>query len=247
MARSYDREALEFARAITFFDAIFAFAVTLLITTVDDFTPEAWSSPAALWEANGPSLLAFAISFLVVVSFWRGNHRMLAGFRALDSRVITLNIAFMFGIVLLPFVTEAMGRRGQEPLGVAAYAVVLSYLGVVQALMHFTADRNGLLRHPLTVAQRRRHLLGAVPVPLVFLLSIPVAYTYGPGAAQWSWLLLFVAGVAVERIGDAVWGVRSRIDDRDDDWVDGQAPADDPDGDDRPGPDGVTGPTGLTR
>ena len=65
----YLKDDLEFARAVTFFDAIFAFAVTLLITTVDNFSPEAWSSLPALREANGPSLLAFAISFIVVVGF----------------------------------------------------------------------------------------------------------------------------------------------------------------------------------
>lgn len=216
MARSYDREALEFARAITFFDAIFAFAVTLLITTVDDFTPEAWSSLSALREANGASLLAFTISFLVVVSFWRANHRMLASFRALDTRLITVNVAFMFGIVLLPFVTEALGRQGTQPLAVAAYAVVLSYLGVMQAAVWQTAARHGLLRHPPTTAQQRRHLLGSVPVPLVFLVSIPLGYRFGANVAQWSWLGLFVAGPLVEAIGDRVWGPASRLGDSDD-------------------------------
>lgn len=216
MARSYDREALEFARAITFFDAIFAFAVTLLITSVDDFTPEAWSSLSALRDANGPSLLAFTISFLVVVSFWRANHRMLASFRALDTRLITVNVAFMFGIVLLPFVTEALGRQGTQPLAVAAYAVVLSYLGIMQAAVWQTAAQHGLLRHPPTRAQRRRHLLGTVPVPLVFLVSIPLGYRYGANVAQWSWLSLFVAGPLVESIGDRVWGPESRFRDGDD-------------------------------
>ena len=65
----FAHEDLEFTRAVTFFDAIFAFAVTLLITTVDDFSPAAWSSLQALRETNGQSLLAFTISFVVVVSF----------------------------------------------------------------------------------------------------------------------------------------------------------------------------------
>ena len=78
--REYEREGLEFARAITFFDAIYAFSVTLLITTVDDFSPSAWSSLSALKEANGSSLLAFAISFVVVVRFWRVNHQEVTGY-----------------------------------------------------------------------------------------------------------------------------------------------------------------------
>lgn len=240
MARSYDREALEFARAVTFFDAIFAFAVTLLITTVDDFAPEAWSSPSALWAANGPALLAFTISFLVVVSYWRANHSMMAGFRALNSRIITLNVAFMFGVVLLPFVTEALGQRaGAQPLAVAAYAVVLSYLAIVQSLIYLTADRLGLLRIRLTPAQRRRRIAGALPVPLVFLASIPIAYWFGSSNAQWSWISLIAVGPLVDRVSDAVWGPESRIPgDDDEDWVDlsgdPQGPSDDGRSDDRP-------------
>lgn len=40
--RQYARDELAFARAATFFDAVFAFALTLLITTVNDFSPSAW-------------------------------------------------------------------------------------------------------------------------------------------------------------------------------------------------------------
>ena len=54
---------------MTFFDAIFAFAGTLLITTVDNFTRDAWTSLDAMWKANGSSVITFTISFLVVVAF----------------------------------------------------------------------------------------------------------------------------------------------------------------------------------
>src|SRR3954447_6628216 len=131
MAKQFMHDGLEFARAVTFFDAIFAFAVTLLITTVDDFSPEAWSSLDALWETNGPSLLAFTISFVVVVSFWRANHRTVTTFSALDGRIILLNCAVMFGVVLIPFVTEAIGKL-DLPLPVAVYAVVISGTYVLQ-------------------------------------------------------------------------------------------------------------------
>ena len=111
------RDDLEFARAVTFFDAIFAFSVTLLITTVDDFTPAAWSSLDALKEANGPGLFAFAISFVVVVSFWRANHQEVTGFTALDGRVLLLNCMVMFGVVLIPFATEALGKLDPPAAG----------------------------------------------------------------------------------------------------------------------------------
>jgi len=200
----FDRDALEFARAVTFFDAIFAFAVTLLITTVDDFSPEAWSSPDALWETNGPSLLAFTISFVVVVSFWRANHRTVTTFSALDGRIILLNCAVMFGVVLIPFVTEAIGKL-DLPLPVAVYAVVISGTYVLQFAVVLDADRRGLRGSRMTPRETRWALINAAILPVVFLGSIPIAYLASPDWAQRCWIILAaiypIAG-ALERRSD---------------------------------------------
>lgn len=145
----YPWDDVEFARAVTFFDAIFAFAVTLLITTVDDFSPAAGSSIQALAESNGSSLLAFAISFIVVVSFWRANHQQVTGFAALDNPVVVLNCLVMFGIVLIPFATEALGKL-TLPLPVAVYAVVISATYLLPFLVLVVADRQRLTETRMT-------------------------------------------------------------------------------------------------
>jgi uncharacterized membrane protein len=192
MAKQFKHDDLEFARAVTFFDAIFAFAVTLLITTVDDFSPEAWSSLQALKDSNGPSLLAFAISFVVVVSFWRANHQTVTAFNALDSRLITLNCMVMFGIVLIPFATEAMGKLTDLALPTAMYAVVISLTHVMKSIVLFVADFRGMNGHKLTPLELRWELLESAALPVVFLGSIPVAYLFGPGSAQLCWIILAV-------------------------------------------------------
>ncbi len=185
----FDRDALEFARAVTFFDAIFAFAVTLLITSVDDFSPEAWSSLDALWRTNGPSLVAFTVSFIVVVSFWRANHREVTGFRALDGRAILLNCVVMFGVVLIPFSTEALGTL-DLPLPVAVYAVNISATYIVQFLLIIDADRRGLRGARMARRDLRWTWINAAVLPVVFLGSIPVAYLVSPGWAQRCWISL---------------------------------------------------------
>ena len=189
---TYQHDDLEFARAVTFFDAIFAFAVTLLITTVDDFSPEAWSSFDALMDANGPSLLAFAISFVVVVSFWRSNHQEVTRFKALDGRLIFLNCLVMFGIVLIPFGTEAIGKQGDLPLPVAVYAIIISGTYLMQHVVVLVADRRGLRGVKMTSRQLTWELINAVVLPLVFLGSIPLAYLVSPQAAEQSWISLAV-------------------------------------------------------
>lgn len=190
----YGRDGIEFGRALTFFDAVFAFALTLLVTSIDDFSPEAWRSPGAFWAANGSSLLSFAISFVVVVSFWRSSHRQLAEFRHLDSGLIGIQALAMFGVVLIPFTTEAMGKPALNglPLPVAVYAVDVSVTYLLQHAVPVVADRRGLRTTRMSPAEHREILATAVVLPAVFLGSIPVAYLVSPGAAQLSWLLLFV-------------------------------------------------------
>lgn len=192
VAKRFEHDELEFARAVTFFDAIFAFSVTLLITTVDDFSPEAWSSVQALWAKNGDSLTAFAISFVVVVSFWRANHQEVTGFMALDRQLITLNCSVMFGIVLIPFATEAMGKLGSLPLPVATYAIILSVTYVMQFVVVVVANRKGMTAVPMTPREMRWAYAAAAVLPLVFLGSIPVAYLVDPGTAQRCWISLLV-------------------------------------------------------
>ena len=196
--RKYEREGLEFARAITFFDAIYAFSVTLLITTVDDFSPSAWSSLSALKEANGSSLLAFAISFVVVVRFWRVNHQEVTGFKSMDGRLIAMNCVVMFGIVLIPFATEAMGKLNSEPLPTAVYAVVIAGTFVAQWWMIFEADRRGQRRHRWS-GNRWGQIATGLVLPVVFLGSIPVAYLTQPTFAQLCWLSAIVLVPLVDR------------------------------------------------
>jgi len=197
---TYQRDDLRFARAVTFFDAIFAFAVTLLITTVDDFSPAAWSSFQGLKEANGSSLLAFTISFVVVVSFWRANHQEVTGFTAIDGRLIFLNCAVMFGVVLIPFATEALGKLDGLPLPVAVYAIVISGTFLVQHLVVFVADQRGLRVTRMTQRERTWAAIDAAILPLVFLGSIPLAYLVSPQVAELSWLSLAVIMPLVGRL-----------------------------------------------
>ncbi len=194
-ATHYPRDGIEFARALTFFDAIYAFALTLLITSVNDFSPAGWQSLPALWEANGSALTSFAISFLVVVQFWRASHHAVSTLRYLDARLIALQTLAVFGVILIPFSTEAMGKPALRglPLPVAFYAVNVAAAYLVQILFAVVADRSGATGSPpMTTCQPRQTLAGPLTVPLIFLASIPVAYLSSPAAAQRTWLILLL-------------------------------------------------------
>ncbi len=190
----YVREGLEFSRAVTFFDAIFAFSLTLLVTTLNDFSPEAWASLSTLRSADGGSFFSFVLSFCVVVRFWRGSHQTIASLVEMDGLVVTLSLFMLFGVVTLPFTTEALGKAGlrELPLPVAIYAVNVAYTFVMQRAVTLMADRRGLSATRMSRARFRGQVWTSVPLPAVFLGSIPLAYLFGATTAEISWASLVV-------------------------------------------------------
>lgn len=213
MQPSFERGSPEFDRALAFFDAVFGFALTLLVVNIDVTGVETWSSVSALWSANGTQFTSFAISFLVIVSFWRNNHEMVSRMTAIDGSVMVTNLVVIGLVIFIPFTTEAMGdpRLDHLPLPTALYALNLAAAVTVSVVMFQLALRHGLVVGDETPAVRRAELWAGLTKPAVFLLSIPITYI---GTALWgtttpgkvSWLLLVVvapvSGRLVQRIAE---------------------------------------------
>ncbi len=199
-SRSYARGTIEFDRGLTFFDAIYAVAITLLIVDIKPPTAEHWTS----WDAFAGSgvldqLLAFTISFFVIANFWKVNHRLMGQVDALDGAVLNANIVAMFFIVVLPFTTASMSEStvDSQPLPVVVYAVSIICASLAQHVIWVIAVRRGLTED--SVAARRRSAFTFV-VPAVFALSIPVAFLFGPDPARYTWLLLLLTGPVTSAI-----------------------------------------------
>lgn len=110
-APPFVRGTAEFDRALGFFDATYAVALTLLVTTLDGYdAPGVWADAAALWAAIGTQVVAFFIAFAVVAFYWRSNHAFVGRLHHLSGRLVTVNIMLLAFIVLLPFTTDAMGQ-----------------------------------------------------------------------------------------------------------------------------------------
>ena len=82
----FERDTVEFARAFALFDAVYAFALTLLVVNIDPPEASAWADPITLLASGlAWQLLGFAISFAVIAVFWRVNHRIVAGLVGVSS------------------------------------------------------------------------------------------------------------------------------------------------------------------
>jgi uncharacterized membrane protein len=193
----HHRGADEFGRAVSFFDATFALALTLLVTTLDvSDSRKNWIDLGALEDAVGSQFIAFLISFALIATFWLNHHRVLSLFAAIDLPLIILNLALVFTVVLLPFTTEALGggKVNDLPLPTAIYAANIAAAAILNAVVYEAARRRSLLKDQPDRQTAHAIVRGALGPAAVFLCSIPIAYLASAEAAQWFWLSIIVVG-----------------------------------------------------
>ncbi len=193
----FDRDTVEFSRVINLMDAIFGFALTLLVTALEVPPPAEWASlRTLLGNGLGDQLLAFMISFLVLAGMWAVNHQVLSTFRALDRPTLRTCIYLVALVIFIPFTTKAVKAPDpfRYPLPTAVFAVNVAAIVLVTVALILVGRARGLVDKPLPVPGLIPHSLA---VAAIFLISIPIAYRFGPDAAQWSWLSLLLVSPAV--------------------------------------------------
>jgi uncharacterized membrane protein len=189
------RETSEFDRGLGFFDAVYAFAITLLITNIDMPAPDAWKSIGTLLGGTlGSQLLGFVISFVVIAVFWKVNFDLIRDFSGMISSVVIVILVTVGLVVLLPFTTQGISDPEIVglPLPTALYACNIALAILSQMIMFEVGRRSGLVaaNHPPAALWAER--IDALLKVAVFLASVPVAFLAGPGWARWVWATLLV-------------------------------------------------------
>ncbi|HYB87580.1 MAG TPA: TMEM175 family protein [Streptosporangiaceae bacterium] len=190
---------LEYDRVLFFSDAVFAIAITLLV--VDIRVPDVVINSAQQIHHSWDKILSFTISFLVIGLFWMGHHRLFRYITALDRRLIFLNLLFLGTIAFLPYPTALLfAGSTKQPAGTVFYASCVAGAGLVELVVWLYATHTkGLVPASIPPAVRRYELAQLLPSPVVFLLSIPVAFA-APSVAPFTWILLLPIGRLLPRI-----------------------------------------------
>ena len=106
------RSEAGFRRLVGFSDAVVAIAITLLILPlVDSANGIGGRSVGTFLRADWPKLFAFALSFVVIGSYWWGHHQMFERARGYNSLMVAGMFLWMASIVFLPFPTELLGSE----------------------------------------------------------------------------------------------------------------------------------------
>jgi uncharacterized membrane protein len=190
---------LEYDRVLFFSDAVFAIAITLLV--VDLRVPDEVLNAGDQLHADKYRILGFAISFLVIGLFWMGHHRLFRYITALDRPVIFLNLLFLGTIAFLPYPTALLFASSTKQVAATVfYAACVAGAGLVElAIWLYALRADGLVPASISPASRRYVTAQILPTPVVFGLSIPVAFV-APGVAPFTWILLVPIGRLLPRI-----------------------------------------------
>jgi uncharacterized membrane protein len=187
-----DHTGLE--RLIFFSDAVFAIAITLLALEIRLPANVNLESNDALLAALleiWPKYLSYAISFLVIGMYWMSHHRMFRFITRYDQRLIFLNLLLLMAVAFIPFPTSIIGEYGNRTATIC-YALTMALTGFLGGGIWLHANRGGrLVTQRLAPAEFRHTLMRVLSPPLIFLLSIALAF-YDASFAQYSWILIAV-------------------------------------------------------
>lgn len=92
---------METNRFETFFDAIIAIIITVLVLKIPQPTS---ATPEALLQLN-PIFISYLISFLILYNIWYANHNLFQHIDTIDNHSVWIFGAMTFAISLLPYFT----------------------------------------------------------------------------------------------------------------------------------------------
>jgi len=171
-------------RLVTLADAVFAFALTLLVLEIrlpaDTVRPgDLGVTLARLW----PSFLSYVISFIVIGILWINHHGMMQLIDRIDAWFIYLTLLLLLCVAFLPFPTAVMMEYLMDPheraFAVAFYCgcVTLTTVAYVLGWWHAARDRRLIASH---VPQETVRVLTRVyvPGPFLYLTATLLAFAH---------------------------------------------------------------------
>jgi len=190
-------------RTMFFSDAVFAIAMTLLAVDIKVPQVPADQLGHAILDQR-QEFFAYALSFAVAGAYWLSHHRLFRLLKGYTGGLQRLNLLLLFFVALLAYATDMLALHDDQPLGVVIYAGALGLIGTVNYWLWIYCGRRGLFRDDVDPRLLAYARVRAPITPIVFLLSIPIAFI-SPSAAELSWLSILVINRALQ------WWGRARL------------------------------------
>lgn len=161
-------------------DGVFAIAMTLLVLNLEiPAIPEGAAAQVlpklvlGLW----PKFFNYALSFILLAIFWIVHHRQFHFIKAIDQRLLWINILGLMFIALIPFSTSLTAEHGEVQIAALFFECNLLAIGSIFYMHWSYATGKRHLIDPDLSAQtillnKKRNLI----VPAVSLVCIGLSF-----------------------------------------------------------------------
>jgi uncharacterized membrane protein len=145
------------SRLEAFCDGVFAIALTLLIIDIKIPSTVEINNTADFWLALkhiAPSIVAFLLSFIVILITWVNHHNTFKGIHKSSSSFIYANGFLLLIVVFMPFPTSLMGEyllTDHAAPAVILYDSALTFQALSWILLFDTALKNNLAKNEKSI------------------------------------------------------------------------------------------------
>lgn len=183
-------------RLETLVDGIFAFAMTLLVLGITPPKPDITEAQAVLASqifSLVPQFFLFVIAFLILSSFWLDHHRHFHFVRAVDPRLLWINISLLIFIVLLPFSTDIGGDYPGVQVAVLFFHINILIVGAIFSYHLYYISQSEILRDPQADKDfLRKQITQSLLLPAVASLAVIFSFI-NPSASLFVYLVVPVS------------------------------------------------------
>jgi uncharacterized membrane protein len=178
-------------RLVFFSDAVFAIAITLLAFNIKlPEIPKNLIGDLLTKEIIGllPKFAFYALSFLIIGSFWMTHHKMFQYIKKYDDAFIFLNILSLMFIAAVPIPTSIMGEYIMYKQSLVLYASYMAITSLILGSVRFYASYKKFFEDE---KYKLYFTVRSLIATSIFILSIPLIYIISNNAS-FVWISIFI-------------------------------------------------------
>lgn len=173
-------------------DGVFAIVLTFLIFRLDISKLTEATNDTELIELlknQASPFLGYVLSFFIIGGFWLLHQTIFKSIQRTNRELLWLNLNFLFWVSILPLSTSINASAVYVKTAWYLYALNVAIAGLSVLAIWLRACKQGLIHRSVSTVVREYMIWRIAVIPVVFLLSLPVAKHNGQDA-HWTPILL---------------------------------------------------------
>lgn len=198
-------------------DAIYAFSMTLLVTTIS--IPPKYEHAVTIGPVQAivvsvlPDLFHYFIAFIILAIFWYFEHQRFRHLLHFDRPILIMNIASLAFVCLIPFTTNVAGDYPFDTFSAMLFEVNILIVGIIAFIQwHYIRKNRACLIPTFGETEIRREIQWALVFPFLAIIGLVLAWIRIPMSAS---IFLFAPFIMAYLFWKDPVNQNSRVDDPD--------------------------------